>query len=44
MKLTSRQLDKFEREGYLFYPGLFAPEEIIKDYDVELPWKDGPQE
>jgi len=27
MKLTSAQLEQFEREGYLFFPSLFRPEE-----------------
>ena len=27
MKLTAEQLAHFEREGYLFFPGLFTPEE-----------------
>ena len=28
MKLTRRQLEDFDRDGYLFFPGLFKPEEI----------------
>jgi ectoine hydroxylase len=28
MKLTAEQLAQFERDGYLFFPGLFKPEEI----------------
>src|SRR3989442_9494784 len=28
MKLNSSQLERFEREGYLFFPSLFKPEEI----------------
>src|SRR5271167_1948044 len=28
MKLTQGQLDSFERDGYLFFPSLFKPEEI----------------
>jgi ectoine hydroxylase len=28
MKLTQAQLEQFERDGYLFFPGLFTPEEI----------------
>ncbi len=28
MKLSQAELDRFDREGYLFFPGLFAPEEI----------------
>ncbi|HLX81284.1 MAG TPA: phytanoyl-CoA dioxygenase family protein [Burkholderiales bacterium] len=28
MKLTQAQLDSFERDGYLFFPSLFRPEEI----------------
>ena len=27
MKLTPAQLEQFERDGYLFFPGLFTPEE-----------------
>src|SRR3954467_10614560 len=27
MKLTQAQRDQFDREGYLFFPGLFTPEE-----------------
>src|SRR5215472_9465479 len=28
MKLTSAQLEQFDRDGYLFFPSLFTPEEI----------------
>lgn len=28
MKLTDQQLEQFERDGYLFFPGLFSPEEM----------------
>jgi ectoine hydroxylase len=28
MKLTRQQLEQFEREGYLFFPGLFSADEI----------------
>src|SRR4051794_8980209 len=28
MKLTSDQIDHFEREGYLFFPSLFAEDEV----------------
>ena len=28
MKLTARQIDRFEREGYLFFPALFRTEEV----------------
>ena len=28
MKLSPEQLEQFEREGYLFFPGLFSPEEM----------------
>src|SRR5215510_4338036 len=28
MKLTATQLEQFEREGYLFFPGLFAAAEV----------------
>jgi len=28
MQLTQTQLERFEREGYLFFPSLFSPEEI----------------
>jgi ectoine hydroxylase len=27
MRLTQTQLDEFDRDGYLFFPGLFTPEE-----------------
>ena len=27
MKLTPAQLEQFDRDGYLFFPGLFTPEE-----------------
>ena len=27
MKLTSAQIEQFNQEGYLFFPGLFTPEE-----------------
>ena len=28
MKLTRQQIEQFEREGYLFFPGLFSADEI----------------
>src|SRR5215471_6493949 len=28
MKLTHEQLERFEREGYVFFPGHFTPAEI----------------
>src|SRR5918999_5961346 len=28
MKLTAEQLERYDREGYLFFPSLFRPEEI----------------
>src|SRR5262249_17867185 len=28
MKLTQHELEQFEREGYLFFPGLFRQEEV----------------
>jgi ectoine hydroxylase len=28
MKLTAAQIDEFDRDGYLFFPSLFTPEEI----------------
>jgi ectoine hydroxylase len=28
MKLTQTQIDAFERDGYLFFPGLFRPDEV----------------
>src|SRR5262245_65953811 len=28
MKLTSAQLEQFDRDGYLFFPETFSPEEI----------------
>jgi ectoine hydroxylase len=28
VKLTREQIERFDRDGYLFFPGLFSPEEI----------------
>ena len=28
MKLTQTQIEQFDRDGYLFFPNLFTPEEI----------------
>src|SRR5258706_8466815 len=28
MNITAQQLTQFDRDGYLFFPGLFTPEEI----------------
>ena len=28
MKLTPQQLEQFDRDGYLFFPGLFSPAEM----------------
>ena len=28
MKLTQEQREQFDRDGYLFFPGLFTPEEM----------------
>jgi ectoine hydroxylase len=36
MKLTAEQLDQFDRDGYLFFPSLFTPEEI-KTLTDEVP-------
>jgi ectoine hydroxylase len=36
MKLTPEQLEQFDRDGYLFFPGLFKPEEI-KTLTDEVP-------
>lgn len=36
MKLTQEQLDHFDREGYLFFPSLFTPEET-KTLREEVP-------
>ncbi|MDP3311573.1 MAG: phytanoyl-CoA dioxygenase family protein, partial [Polaromonas sp.] len=38
MKLTPEQLAQFDREGYLFFPGLFTPEEtqVLNDAVPEL--------
>jgi ectoine hydroxylase len=36
MKLTATQLEQFDREGYLFFPGQFTPEEI-KTLTNEVP-------
>ncbi len=30
MKLTPAQIEQFDREGYLFFPGLFTPEETAR--------------
>ena len=30
MKLTPAQLEQFDREGYLFFPGQFTPDETQK--------------
>jgi ectoine hydroxylase len=30
MKLTPEQIDRFHTEGYLFFPGLFTPEEVAE--------------
>jgi ectoine hydroxylase len=27
MKLTPEQLEQFDRDGYLFFPSLFSPQE-----------------
>ncbi|MBA3624870.1 MAG: proline hydroxylase, partial [Methylibium sp.] len=36
MKLTSAQLAQFERDGYLFFPSLFKPDEV-KTLTDEVP-------
>ncbi len=36
MKLTQQQLEQFDRDGYLFFPSHFKPEEIKKLTD-EVP-------
>jgi ectoine hydroxylase len=36
MRLSQEELDRFDREGYLFFPGLFAPEEI-RSLQAEVP-------
>ena len=36
MKLTAAQLEQFDREGYLFFPSLFKPDEIKRLAD-EVP-------
>ena len=28
MQLTQTQIEQFDRDGYLFFPSLFTPEEI----------------
>ncbi|MGB7302031.1 MAG: phytanoyl-CoA dioxygenase family protein [Burkholderiaceae bacterium] len=45
MKLTQEQLDRFESEGYLFFPSLFTPEEIgrIRDEVPSLYSEDRPE-
>ena len=27
MKLTAQQIERFDRDGYLFFPGQFTPQE-----------------
>jgi ectoine hydroxylase len=27
MRLTKEQIEQFDRDGYLFFPGLFTPDE-----------------
>ena len=34
MRLTPQQLEQFDREGYLFFPGQFTPEETRKLTDA----------
>ncbi|MBL8377960.1 MAG: phytanoyl-CoA dioxygenase family protein [Burkholderiales bacterium] len=36
MKLTQAQLDAFDRDGYLFFPSLFTPEEVAR-LNAEVP-------
>jgi len=36
MNLTKKQLEEFDKEGYLFFPSLFSQEEI-KNLSSELP-------
>ena len=36
MKLTPSQLEQFDRDGYLFFPGLFTPEETA-DLNAAVP-------
>ena len=38
MKLSKEQIEQFDREGYLFFPGLFTPEEtqVMNDAVPEL--------
>jgi ectoine hydroxylase len=45
MNLTAQQLEAFDRDGYLFFPGLFKPDEVqtLTDevprlYEVQAPW------
>ena len=36
MKLTPAQLEEYDREGYLFFPGLFSPAETAM-LNAEVP-------
>ena len=36
MNLTKKQLEEFDKEGYLFFPGLFSQEEI-QNLSSEVP-------
>ena len=36
MRLTAAQKEQFDREGYLFFPALFTPEEM-KNLNDEVP-------
>jgi ectoine hydroxylase len=36
MKLTPEQHAEFDREGYLFFPGLFTPDETKNLVDANL--------
>jgi ectoine hydroxylase len=45
MRLTPDQIQRFERDGYLFFPGLFTPaetrrmtDEVPRLYEVRAPW------
>ena len=49
MKLTAQQIDDFNREGWLFLPELFSPEEVallaheaVNIYDTQRPevWRE----
>ena len=41
MKFTPEQATQFDRDGYLFLPGLFAADEVKTLPPLDLPWLNG---